>query len=471
MSKPAAKKAAAASSSSSGGGDAPVVAPPASGKATFRISTMIKSIEGENIADRTLQEVLARASGRPDVRDPDTPLTGKTKAAKPKSGFPNFRPVASPGSDVSFNPDSITTPHTYAVVHAPTSPKKSSAGAKVFRLLKKAWDSESHSFSYRDNPQVVMELSHDALELCAEAAKILESEPIFLKLSSNVFVIGDVHGNFTDLFFFMNKLLLFGDIEMTPYSFLALGDYVDRGEYSVECVLLCLALKCLSPSTFFMLRGNHEDPMVNGDTMTYGDDCLKAQCTILFGEDTGMTVWDTLNGVFRSMPLAACIDGKIFCSHGGIPRYYGTPENDDRIRVMESKDFPRFRSLFEPLDPSSSLGRDKLERCWVATFDLMWSDPSDEGAELNQWGFGQNDRGESIISFGELAVENFLTTHGMELMFRAHQEKSDGLKLSKSAKCLTIFSSSNYQGHGNGAGVVYVSPTGKVKMIMKEPEA
>ena len=101
----------------------------------------------------------------------------------------------------------------------------------------------------------------------------------------------------------------------------------------------------------------------------------------------------------------------------------------------------------------------------------MWSDPSDDDSEMNQWGFGRNDRGNCIITFSEVAVDNFLNTHGMELMFRAHQEKSDGLKLSKSAKCLTIFSSSNYQGHGNGAGVVYVAPNGRVKMIMKEPES
>ena len=108
---------------------------------------------------------------------------------------------------------------------------------------------------------------------------------------------------------------------------------------------------------------------------------------------------------------------------------------------------------------------------------LMWSFPaacvntslSCLPLQMNEYGFGRNDRGNCIITFSEVAVDNFLSANGLELMFRAHQEKSDGLKLSKSAKCLTIFSSSNYQGHGNGAGVVYVGSSGKIKLILKDP--
>lgn len=432
----------------------------------YRISTTIKSIDGDNVRDHSLAEILGRSCGRPDVREADTPLTAKAKA-KPKAGFPNFREHTE--EDMQFNPDSIATPHTYAKVQAPGTPRKSMIATKVLAFLRKSWDTYTSQFDFRTNgQQAPQSFAKDILELCQDAVKVFELEPLYLDLPSNIFVIGDIHGNYADLQYFMSELLLFGDIEITPYSFLALGDYVDRGEHSVECVALLLALKCLSPSTFFMLRGNHEDPGINGDMDTYGYDCFQAQSRCIFGEEMGMTVWNAINAVFKVLPLAACIDKKIFCSHGGLPRYYGPPENDDRIKILQSPEFPRLRSLFEPLD-MSVLGKEKMERFWVAAFDLMWSDPSDDDSEMNEYGFGRNDRGNCIITFSEVAVDNFLSANGLELMFRAHQEKSDGLKLSKSAKCLTIFSSSNYQGHGNGAGVVYVSSSGKIKLILKEP--
>ena len=114
---------------------------------------------------------------------------------------------------------------------------------------------------------------------------------------------------------------------------------------------------------------------------TYGYDCFQAQARCMFGDEVGMTVWQAINAVFKVLPLAACIDGKIFCSHGGIPRYYGPQETDDRLKILQSPEFPRLRSLFEPLD-MSVLGKEKMEQFWVAAFDLMWSDPSDDDSEV-----------------------------------------------------------------------------------------
>ena len=130
---------------------------------------------------------------------------------------------------------------------------------QVLAFLRKSWDNYTSQFDFRANgQQAPQSFAQDIIHLCTEAVKVFEAEPMYLNLPSNIFVIGDIHGNYADLQYFMSELLLFGDIEITPYSFLALGDYVDRGEHSVECVALCLALKCLSPHTFNMLRGNHE---------------------------------------------------------------------------------------------------------------------------------------------------------------------------------------------------------------------
>lgn len=82
---------------------------------------------------------------------------------------------------------------------------------------------------------------------------MLKKEPNLLKLKDPVTVVGDIHGQFYD---FVKMLDVGGDPENTKYLFL--GDYVDRGSFSVEVVLLVYSIKLNYPKTVFLLRGNHE---------------------------------------------------------------------------------------------------------------------------------------------------------------------------------------------------------------------
>lgn len=105
--------------------------------------------------------------------------------------------------------------------------------------------------------------------------------------------------------------------------------------------------------------------------------------------------------------------------------------------------------------------------------DLCWSDPKDDEADgdpatrLDEHGFGPNRRGRGVLCFGEKAVDDFCANHGFEYIFRAHQEKTYGLRIAKSSRVITVFSSSDYEKKGNGAGLLYVNGEGEVLLIIK----
>ena len=89
--------------------------------------------------------------------------------------------------------------------------------------------------------------------LCAKAKEILSKEKNVQPVKAPVTVCGDIHGQFHDL---CELFRLGGQLPETNYLFM--GDYVDRGHYSVETVTLLVALKVRYPGRITILRGNHE---------------------------------------------------------------------------------------------------------------------------------------------------------------------------------------------------------------------
>ena len=117
-----------------------------------------------------------------------------------------------------------------------------------------------------------------------------------------------------------------------------------------------------------------------------------------------------------------------------------------------------------------ALTDDETLRAWYVVFDLLWSDPTTDDtpmSSINEWGFATNSRGSNVVTFSQKAVESFLSAYKYSMLIRAHQEKAHGIRLSKSQKVLTVFSSSNYLGHGNGAGCVVVTQFGDVHLLVK----
>jgi protein phosphatase len=394
----------------------------------------------------TIMDIIANAVGVKGVSEPDTPraLADPNNRLKAR-GFEEA---------VASNSTMVSLSDVKNYIQSPSAPLPDPA--KVIDTLRRSANAAWTEFRY-DN---IAEFAKACLSVCRLARDIVSKEPLYLHLRSPMVVFGDIHGNFPDMMFFLNKVIAFDDIMLkyTTSNLLFLGDYVDRGPHGVECIMYLLALKCIAPKKVSLLRGNHESPEVNGDVDVYGYSSFKYQCFERFGREKGMELWIAINEVFQFLPVIANIDKKIFCVHGGLPQYTGG--DDRRLEVLADPSFPRV-PVVQCNDMSNVAQR-------MIVNDLLWSDPAAPGAPVDQFGFGPNPRGPDIKTFGARAVDMFCERYGFQYIFRAHQEKADGLRVSDNARVVTIFSTSDYAGHQNGAGCVLVNE-GKIRMAIKKP--
>jgi serine/threonine-protein phosphatase PP1 catalytic subunit len=235
------------------------------------------------------------------------------------------------------------------------------------------------------------------------------SQPILLELEAPIKICGDIHGQYYDL------LRLFEYGGYPPESnYLFLGDYVDRGKQSIEAVCLLLAYKIKFPENFFIIRGNHECASIN---RIYGfyDECKKRY---------SIKLWKTFTDCFNCLPVAALLDDKILCMHGGLS--------------SELEKVEQIKNIVRPTDvPEQGL-----------LCDLLWSDP-----EENKTGFGPNDRGVSV-TFNSKVVETFLKNNDLDLICRAHQVVEEGYEFFANRQLVTVFSAPNYCGEFDNSGAM-----------------
>ena len=161
-------------------------------------------------------------------------------------------------------------------------------------------------------------IEKDVKVLCEKAKEILMKEKNVQPVSTPVTICGDIHGQFNDL------MELFEIVGQPPdMNFLFLGDYVDRGFFSVEVVSLLFAFKVRYPSQITLLRGNHETRQI---TQVYGfyDECCRK-----YGNPN---VWKYFTDAFDYLPLTTLIDNQIFCLHGGL-----SPAIDRLDQIRELK--------------------------------------------------------------------------------------------------------------------------------------
>jgi len=292
----------------------------------------------------------------------------------------------------------------------------------------------------------------DCLRLTRAASALFKGEPNLLRLRDPIAVCGDVHGQFFDL---MQLMKTAGNPARIKYLFL--GDYVDRGQFSTEVVFYLFAHKISYHRTFFMIRGNHECRHL---TQFFN---FKEECIYKYD----LEVYDEIMCAFDHLPLAATINHKFLCVHGGL--------SPDISLLKDIADLNRHRET--PREGPFC--------------DLLWADPYDEnkpkkGANPNDphsrkrnqpvttW-FSYNETRQCSYVFGLEATKQFLSRNKLQAIIRAHEVQDDGYRFcmstGKTPRVITIFSAPNYCDvyKNKGACLQFMNDQIKIRQFSSSP--
>ncbi|KAK0409861.1 hypothetical protein QR680_004802 [Steinernema hermaphroditum] len=250
--------------------------------------------------------------------------------------------------------------------------------------------------------------------LCDKVKEILSKEPTLIRVSSPVVVCGDTHGQHNDV---VNLFRIGGFPADTKYLFM--GDYVDRGRMSVEVISLLFCYKIKHPSTFYLLRGNHESRELT-KVYTFFDEC--------FGKYNNTRVWTMFTDAFEYLPLSGVVDDRVVCMHGGLSPAGFTLDNI--ANVDRIKEPPKYGIMTH----------------------LLWSDPG------QQQGWKDSNR-KGYYAFGPNVTAQFLHVNGLEFISRAHQVQQKGYRWHHNNQCVTVFSAPYYCRMTNRAAIMRLDET------------
>jgi serine/threonine-protein phosphatase 2B catalytic subunit len=279
-----------------------------------------------------------------------------------------------------------------------------------------------------------------ALRIVHEATALFRLEKNLIEVAQPVVIVGDVHGQFYD----MLRVFEMGGSPATS-NYLFLGDYVDRGFFSIEIVLYLWSLKALYPSRVTLLRGNHECKHL-AEHFTFKREVLTKYSTELY---------EACIRSFCALPLCALVNKQVFCVHGGI-----SPE-------------------LQSLQDIAKISRDREPPSHGIMCDLLWSDPSHEynSEDPSAAGFSVNlTRGCSYF-YGFSAVSAFLKRNDLLCVVRAHEAQDAGFRMYRNVEStafpsvMTLFSAPNYLDvYNNKAAIlVYEKDTMSTKQFTAVP--
>lgn len=266
------------------------------------------------------------------------------------------------------------------------------------------------------------------IDLVRKASLIFSCEPALLKLTGDFVVVGDIHGDIGSLIRIFEKMKY-----PDQRSYLFLGDYVDRGQNSIEVIILLYALKILFPRKIYMIRGNHEFRGITSKN-EFLNECLTYQSEDLYEE---------IIASFEELPMVAILNESILCVHGGV----SGKENFDLVKKVK-----------EDISVVHDINNipDHME------IEILWNDPNPEitGLKPSNRILGHE--------FGSEIAKEVLNDY--KYIIRSHQFCKEGFEFPfNDINVVTVFSSIDYCGLNNTAAVAIVSENEEIEFKIFTP--
>lgn len=261
------------------------------------------------------------------------------------------------------------------------------------------------------------------IELIKDVEKIFDLENNLIHIpKGKTMVVGDLHGDLNTL-----KKIIQEFFHGKFKTLLFLGDYIDRGAKQVEVINVLFYYKKKMPNRIILLRGNHEDPIINRQYGFYDEIRLKFS--------NNKEIFRRYNQVFSRLPIAALTWNKIFCVHAGIP---------EGLECIEEINFlPQNQEVIK--HPIIS--------------QLLWNDPKEKGKN-----FKKSNRGQGIKTFGKEAFSNFIERNQIKYIIRSHEKFKNGYKKYFNDKLISIFSSQSYSKKVTTV-IGVINPRGNVEVV------
>jgi protein phosphatase len=282
--------------------------------------------------------------------------------------------------------------------------------------------------------------NQEMFDLIKEVKPLLEKDHSLIKVRSPCKVFGNIHGVYDDLMRYFESFgnpsddNQMGDINVMQYIFL--GDFCDRGLYSLEVILLLFALKIKYPDFIYLIRGHHEDKNIN-EKYGLGDECKER-----LGDDitNPLSIFCNINKAFDYLPFGVLVDNNILIIHGGIGSSINSLEDIENIK--------------RPV----SVEHNVTSTAQLNIIDLLWSEYSDniDNIEVNN----ERDKNKNgfIVKYGKERLNKFLADNKINLLITAHQFVKEGFTTFNNDRLLTVFSATNYMDkYKNVGGMITIA--------------